>query len=203
MTFNKGVAMNRSQFHDLMKSQEPLIPGSFAMDYMKEKAQKAREVCQEINVGVYDEERIRSLLSELTGEAIPDTTVVLPPVTADFGSNLHLGSELFINAGCCFQDQGGIWIGDRTLIGHQVVFATLNHDEDHRQRGILHPSPIRVGCDVWIGSHATILGGVTIGDGAIIAAGAVVTKDVEARTLVAGVPAKPVRHLKIGDTACE
>lgn len=123
------------------------------------------------------------------------TTVILPPVTIDAGMNLHFGKDVFINAGCCFQDQGGIWIGDRSFIGHQVVFATLNHDEDPRQRGILHPSPIVVGKDVWIGSHATILGGVTSGNGAIIAAGAVVTKDVAPGMIVAGVPAKPVREV--------
>ncbi len=76
-------------------------------------------------------------------------------------SNLHIGENVFVNSGCCFQDQEGIWIGDRTLIGHQVVFASLNHDEAIEKRDILHPAPIIVESDVWIGSHATILGGVT------------------------------------------
>ena len=81
------------------------------------------------------------------------------------------------------------------MIGHQVVFATLNHDLDPKKRQSMIPRSIRVGKNVWIGSHATILQGVNIGDNAVIAAGAVVTKDVEADSVVAGVPAKPVKKL--------
>jgi acetyltransferase-like isoleucine patch superfamily enzyme len=97
---------------------------------------------------------------------------------------------------CKMQDQGGIFIGNDVLIGHNVVFATLNHDENPEIRGALHPKPIHVGNKVWIGSNATILQGVTIGDGAIIAAGAVVNKDVPEKTVVGGVPAKIVKKIK-------
>ena len=95
--------------------------------------------------------------------------------------------------GCCFQDQGGIEIGDDVLIGHQVVIATLNHDLDPAKRGNMTPAPVKIGNKVWIGAHATVLPGVTVGEGAVIAAGAVVTKDVPANTVVAGVPAKPIK----------
>lgn len=195
--------MNNEQFQQCMSEQKPLVPGSDVMNYMHERAQVARRVCQAINTSAYDDTQTRKFLSKLLGEKVAATTTVLPPVTIDAGVNFHLGSDVFINAGCCFQDQGGIWIGDRTLIGHQVVFATLNHGEAPHQRGTLHPSPIKIGNDVWIGSHATILGGVTVGDGAIIAAGAVVTKDVPAETIVAGVPAQIVRPVAPckGDTA--
>lgn len=115
----------------------------------------------------------------------------------DFGKNIHLGENVFINAGCKFQDQGGIYIGDNVLIGHNVVLATLNHDENPERRGNLIPGAINIGDNVWIGSNATILAGVSIGDGAIIAAGAVVTKDVDENTIVAGVPAKYIRDVKL------
>ena len=118
------------------------------------------------------------------------------PFFTDFGKNIHLGKNVFINAGCKFQDQGGIYIGDDVLIGHNVVMATLNHDENPKNRANLIAAPIRIGNKVWIGSNATILPGVTIGDGAIIAAGAVVTKDVEECSIVAGIPAKFIRKVK-------
>lgn len=94
------------------------------------------------------------------------------------------------------QDQGGITIGNGTLIGHNVVLATLNHEFNPSHRADICPCPIKIGCNVWIGSNATILPGVTIGDGAIIAAGAAVSKDVPENAVVGGVPAKVIRYVK-------
>lgn len=187
--------MDREQFLEYMAKGSSLVPGTEAFSYMHAQAGRARSIVQELNISAYSEEFTRKMLGQLTRENIDKSTTILLPVTIDFGENLHFGKEVFVNAGCAFQDQGGIWIGDRVLVGHQVVFATLNHDEDPRKRAHLHPAPIRVGCDVWIGSHATILGGVTIGEGAIVAAGSVVTKDVAAHTVVAGVPAKYIRDV--------
>ena len=90
---------------------------------------------------------------------------------------------------------GRITIGNGVLIGHNVVLSTLNHDPAPARRAWLHPAPIVIGDRVWIGSNATVLPGVTIGDGAIVAAGAVVTKDVAPNTVVAGVPARLLRPL--------
>ena len=99
-----------------------------------------------------------------------------------------MGKGVFINTGCHFQDQGGIRVGARSLLGHDVVLATLNHDLSVARRGETIPAPIRIGEDVWIDAKAVVLAGVTIGDGAVVAAGSVVTKDVPARTVVGGVP---------------
>lgn len=120
---------------------------------------------------------------------------VFPPFYTECGRNISIGKKVFINSGCHFQDWGGIYIGDGTLIGSQVVLATINHGRQPEERADNYPAPIHIGNRVWIGSHATILPGVTIGDGAIIAAGAVVTGAVEANTVVGGVPAKLLKYI--------
>ena len=94
------------------------------------------------------------------------------------------------------QDQGGITIGDGTLLGHNVVLATLNHDKNPEKRGNMHPAAIHIGKNVWIGANATVLPGVTIGDGAIVAAGAGGSKDVAANTIVGGGPAKGIGNVE-------
>ena len=90
---------------------------------------------------------------------------------------------------------GGVTLGDGCLIGHQVVFATLDHGRASEDRGVMYPAPIRLGKNVWVGSNSTILRGVTVGDNAIIAAGSVVTKDVAANTVAGGVPARYIRDI--------
>ncbi len=95
-----------------------------------------------------------------------------------------------------FQDQGGIEIEDGTLIGHNVVMAALNHSMKAQYRGNMLPKPIKIGKNVWIGAHATFCQGVEIGDGAVIAVGALVNKNVEKNTLVGGVPAKFIKRIE-------
>ena len=94
-----------------------------------------------------------------------------------------------------FRIRGGITIGDGSLIGHNVVLATLNHGLLPEERHDLFPAPIYIGKNVWIGANVTVLPGVTIGDNAVIAAGAVVTKDVPADAVMAGVSAKEIRTI--------
>ncbi len=160
-------------------------------------SQEAQKITCELNSQYHDLDEIRELFSKLIGKKVSDDFRVFPPFTTDFGKNIHLGKNVFINSGCRFQDQGGIYIGDNVLIGHNVVLATLNHEEDPKKRGNLIPAPVKIGNDVWIGSNATILPGVKIGDGAIVAAGAVVTKDVAENTVVGGVPARYIRDIKV------
>ena len=120
---------------------------------------------------------------------------MFPPFYTDFGRNITIGRHVFINACCHFQDHGGVTLGDGCLIGHQVVFATLDHGRASEDRGVMYPAPIRLGKNVWVGSNSTILRGVTVGDNAIIAAGSVVTKDVAANTVAGGVPARYIRDI--------
>ena len=141
-------------------------------------------------------EELREIMGRLTGKSIDDSFRLFPPFYTDFGKNITIGKEVFINSGCRFQDQGGIEIGDGALIGHNVVLATINHDLNPKENRKNHYASIKIGNHVWIGSNATILPGVTIGDWAVVAAGAVVTRDVPTMTVVGGVPAKVLKVVK-------
>ena len=162
---------------------------------MGEMSEEARRVTFRLNSSYHTPEEVRELLSELFGYKVPESLRVFPPFYSDFGKNIHVGENVFINACCHFQDHGGVTIGDGCQIGHNVVFATLNHGLQPEERGITYPAPIVLGKNVWVGSNSTILQGVTIGDNAVIAAGAVVTKDVEAGTIVGGVPARFIKKI--------
>ena len=161
--------------------------------FMHEAAQEALQVTAELNTGYHPPEQVRALLALLTGQAVDDTVTVFPPFYSEFGKNLNIGKNVFINIGCRFQDTGGITIGDGALIGHSTTLTTLNHSIDPDRRADMIPAPIVIGRKVWLGASVTVVPGVTIGDGAIVGAGAVVTKDVPADAIVAGVPARLVR----------
>ena len=160
-------------------------------------AQEALKITMELNNKYHTPEEIVDLFSELTGSDVDKSFRLFPPFYTDCGKNIKVGENVFINACCKFQDQGGIEIGNGVLIGHNVTLATLNHDERPDYRQNIYPKPIKIGNNVWIGSNATILQGVTIGDGAIIGANAVVTRDVPENTVAAGVPAKIIRKIEV------
>jgi acetyltransferase-like isoleucine patch superfamily enzyme len=136
------------------------------------------------------------LFSKLIGKGVDESFGLFPPFYTDCGKNITVGKNVFINSGCHFQDQGGITIGDGSLIGHNVVLATLNHESDPADRAAMYPAPIVLGKNVWICANATILPGVTVCDNSIVAAGAVVTKDVPTNTVVGGVPATIIKHIE-------
>ncbi len=158
-------------------------------------AQRALMLTAELNGSYHEPDEVSRLMSQLTGGRVGAGFGLFPPFHTDFGLNLVIGEDVFINGGCHFQDQGGIEIGDRVLIGHRVVMATLDHDLAPTRRALLHAAPIRIGSDVWIGAGAVITRGVTVGDGAVIAAGAVVTRDVPPGCVVGGVPARVLRRV--------
>lgn len=165
---------------------------------MHRASQDAQRVTGELNGGYHEPARVRALLAELIGRPVDETVVLFPPFTADFGKNTRLGKRVFINSGCRFQDQGGITIGDDCLIGHNAVIATLNHDLVPSRRADMHPAPVVIGRNVWIGANVTILPGVTVGDDAVVGAASVVTKDVPAGAIVVGSPARVVRDVPAG-----
>lgn len=179
-----------------MDSGKVITGGSPVHETMHRLSQEAIRLTVELNNTYHTHSEIISIMSELTGRPVDESLGLFPPFNTDCGKNIHLGKRVFINSGCKFQDQGGIFIGDDVLVGHNCMIATLNHVEDPDRRADMVPSPVRIGNKVWIGANVTILPSVTIGDGAILAAGAVVTKDVEPCTIVGGVPAKVIRKIK-------
>lgn len=178
-----------------LNAGKDLEPDTDFMAWMQYYSEQARRITMELNSSWHEQAEIIYLMSSLTGQPVDPDFSLFVPFYSDFGKNIHLGKGIFINSCCCFQDQGGIWIGDDCLIGHHVVIATINHGFAATARKTLHVKPVKTGRNVWIGSNSTILPGVSIGDNAIIAAGSVVSRDVAANTIVAGAPAKFIRHV--------
>ena len=181
------------KFRKTMAAGE-LVEGEMLKTFHK-LSQEALKITMELNNKYHSEEEIVKLFSQLTGRKIDKSFRLFPPFHTDCGKNIKIGKNVFINACCKFQDQGGIEIGNGVLIGHNVTLATLNHDQRPQFRQNIYPKPIKIGDNVWVGSNATILAGVTIGDGAIIGANAVVTKDVPPNSVVAGIPAKIIKYV--------
>jgi acetyltransferase-like isoleucine patch superfamily enzyme len=139
---------------------------------------------------------VREVFGELTGKPVDDSFILIPPFFADYGLNITIGHNVFIHQGCMFTGHGAIDIGDDVMIGPKVNLVTAGHPlEPERRRRFITVAPVTVGRNVWIGAAVTVLPGVEIGADAAVAAGAVVTRDVPPATLVAGVPARVIKHL--------
>ena len=192
--------MNTKEFIKIMDSGAEVIAKSETHLYMTYLSNEAMKITAELNNSYHTPEEIGALMEKLTNRLFPEGAYMFPPFYTDCGKNIKLGKNVFINTGCQFQDQGGITIGDNTLVGPKTVIATLNHHQNPDKRANLIPKPVVIGKNVWIGANVTILPGVTIGDGAIIAAGAVVNKDVEKNTIVGGVPAKKIKEVDLEES---
>ena len=179
-----------------MNAGQPIEGGGELHQFMRALNEEAMRLTCDLNGTFHTQEEIRAIFSRLIGKPVDKSFRLFPPFYTNCGKNTTVGKRVFINTGCHFQDQGGIYLGDHVLIGHSVTLATINHVQDPKKRGDTICKPIRIGNDVWIGANVTVVGGVTIGEGAIVAAGAVVTKDVPPRTVVAGVPAKVIKEIQ-------
>ena len=187
--------MKLEEYLNYVNEEKRIVGGSPEHIFMTEKLNQALRITHKINNEFHTPDEIQELFAKLTNTELNETLNVIPPFNTDFGKNIHIGQRVFINSGCKMQDQGGIYIGDDVLIGHNACLLTLNHEMDPENRADMHPKPIHIEDKVWLGSNVTVLPGVTIGEGAIVAAGAVVTKDVDSNTIVGGVPAKIIKRI--------
>lgn len=158
--------------------------------------QKAMRTTAKLNNLVTDDmQEINAVFSELIGKKVDDTFFMIPPFYSDFGENIHIGKNVFVNHACTFMDRGGITLEDNVLIGPKANLITTNHPINPSERRATISQPIVIKKGAWIGVGATILPGVTIGENSIVAAGAVVSKDVPDNTIVGGIPAKFIKSI--------
>ncbi|MCF2500402.1 DapH/DapD/GlmU-related protein [Dyadobacter chenhuakuii] len=179
----------RLQAGELLRKDDPEY-GKFA-----EVVARTIRLCVQMNATATELDQVRTQLSEIIGTEIDESTTIFPPFYTNFGKSVKLGKNVFINHACSFLDIGGITIEDNVQIGPRVNLTSENHPLDPDDRTTLIPKPVIIKRNAWIGAGATILPGVTIGENAVVAAGAVVSRDVPANTVVAGIPAKVVKQI--------
>ena len=175
---------------DLILESDPEYP------VLYEALLRGLRITGQLNASYHTPEQTREVIGELTGQELDSSTWVVPPFRTDFGQFIRLGRKVFINSGCIFMDRGGITLEDGVFIGPNVSLITENHAEQPELRHNVYTRPILIKRNAWVGAAAVVLPGVTIGENAIVAAGAVVTQDVPDDMIVAGVPAKIIRRIK-------
>lgn len=171
----------------------------FEKDFYKIQAviDNAQKILAELNLSYHTKDEVREIFSRLTDKAVDPSFELLPPFYTDFGRNITVGKNVFINQNCTFMDRGGITIDDNVLIAPRVNLITINHCIDPKHRRDVYSKPIHICENVWIGANVTVTQGVTIGENSIVAAGSVVTKDVPSNVIIAGVPAKVIRKIEM------
>lgn len=178
-----------------MKAGEPIRKEDSGYSQFMEAVAETIQLCVEMNATATTVEQVREKLSVIIGKEIDESTAIFPPFYTNFGRSISLGKNVFINHACSFLDMGGITIEDDVMLGPRVNLTSENHPLDPLDRKTVIPGHILIKRNAWIGAGATILPGITIGENAIVAAGAVVNRDVPANTVVAGVPARVIKEI--------
>ncbi len=154
---------------------------------------RARVLCAKANAAMPDDPNYVTYLEELFGRKLDDVRI-LTPFICDFGNRVTFGKGVFINHSAILSASGGIEFEDGVMTAPGLRIATINHDMNRRHT-IYTYGKVKIKKNAWIGMNVTICPGVTIGEYAVVAAGAVVTKDVPDHAIVGGVPAKVIRYL--------
>lgn len=188
--------MDNKEFIKSMANETYVEANSEIHEKFFELSERARQYTAELNNKYHNQSEIREIFSKLTEKDIDKSFTMFPPFYTECGINIKIGKNVFFNACCKFQDQGGIDIDDNVFIGHNVTITTLNHDIQPNKRASMIAKKVKIHSNVWIGANVTILPGITINEGAIIGAGSVVTKDVQKNTIVAGNPAKIIKYIE-------
>lgn len=194
MTNSKKDHADKDIF-DRLKAGEPIPMDDPDYPKIRERVNRTMGLSNKLNAAA-DVNEVRAYLGKIIGEEVDESTTVFPPFHTNFGQHIQLGRNVFINHGCSFLDLGGITIEDEVMIGPRVNITSENHPVEPAKRKTLVPGAVVIKRNAWIGGAASIMPGITIGENSVVAAGAVVTKDVPDNTVVAGVPAKVVKELE-------
>lgn len=186
-----------------MTEKEKMLSGqwhdaNFDIALLKER-RNAELLCYDFNMAKPGSEEQSAALRQLLATDLPEGLTVLAPVYFDYGIYTSFGKGTFVNHGCYFMDGGTVRIGENVFIGPFCGFYTASHPLNYAERntGLEKALPIVVGDNCWFGANVSVLQGVTIGSGCVIAAGSVVTEDIPENCLVAGVPATIKKRLNL------
>jgi acetyltransferase-like isoleucine patch superfamily enzyme len=186
--------MRQNNVFERLMNGETITPQDPDAYQLREASNQTKKLLLQMNSSS-NPDVIRNLLSQITGSAIHESTAVFTPLYINYGRNTQIGKGVFINFDCIFLDLGGITIEDNVLIAPRVSLLSEGHPISPEKRHALVPKPIHIKKNAWIGAGATILPGVSIGVNSIVAAGAVVSKDVPDNTIVGGIPAKVIKQI--------
>ena len=186
--------MNTIDIFERLRNGETISPTNAEAYRMREESFVTKKLLLQMN-NTPDPDEIRNLLGQITGSEIDESVTVFTPLHINYGRHTKIGKNVFINFDCVFLDLGGITIEDDVFIAPKVSLLSEGHPTSSEDRHSLIPKAIHIKKNAWIGAGATILPGVTIGENAVIAAGAIVSKDVAPNTIVGGVPAKFIKNI--------
>lgn len=186
--------MAQKSLLERISGQEILAGSELFAEIHQIKGANEERIAQ-LNTGYHAAAQVRQELEEITGAIIDASVTVSLPFYTDFGRHIRFGKEIFLNQNVTFVDLGGITIEDQVLIGPQCRLITVDHLLAPSKRRGLFLRPIRICCNAWLGTNVTILPGVTVGENAVVAADATVTRDVPANTIVAGTPARVIKTI--------
>ena len=185
---------NTGDIFERLKNGESIQSGDPHGYKLREASYATKKLLVEMN-NSSDPAEIRNFLSQITDSEIDESVVVFTPLYINYGKHTKIGKNVFINFDCIFLDLGGITIEDNVQIAPKVSLLSEGHPISSKDRQSLVPGPIHIKKNAWIGAGAIILQGVTIGENAIVAAGAVVSKDVPDNMIVGGIPAKIIKAI--------
>ncbi len=184
-----------------MTEREKMLKGewydaNFDFELIEERSM-AEQLCYDYNTARPGSDKQRAILCDLLGAELPDGLTILAPVYFDYGKRTRFGQGTFVNHGCYFMDGDSINIGNNVFIGPFCGFYTATHPMNYadRNQGLEKALPITIGDNCWFGANVSVLQGVTIGSGCVIAAGSIVTQDMPANSIIAGVPATVKKYI--------
>ncbi|TAM99197.1 MAG: sugar O-acetyltransferase [Chitinophagaceae bacterium] len=186
--------MKEKSIFESLKDGEPVLASHPQAAQLRASSYRTIKLLGQLNSSS-DPDEIRDILGKITGTFIDESVAVFPPLYINNGQHLSIGKNVFINFNCTFLALGGITIEDDVLIAPGVELLSEGHPLPPAERHTLVPGKIHIRKNAWIGAGAIILPGVTIGENAIVASGAVVSKDVPDNTIAGGIPAKIIKTI--------